>query len=274
MICPVSCMIFTLDEEVNLPHCLDSLGWCDDVIVIDSGSTDRTLAIAGQAGARVLQHPFEGFGTQRNWALDHAEPEHPWVLILDADERTTPELVRNMSRLIESRPEIGAARVARRFMMWGKWLRYSSQYPVWVVRLVHRDRVRYINRGHAETQQVKGEIAELAGDLIDENHKDLSHWHARQARYAVADAHYELDQEQVVPDWRDIVSSDPMVRRAFLKRLGWRMPFRGLVYFLYSYLLCQGFRDGAEGWRFCRMRAGYQSLVVREKRKIRNSQPT
>ncbi len=269
MSCPVSCMVFTLDEEMNLPHCLKSLNWCDDIIVIDSGSADRTRDIARDAGARVFQHPFEGFGTQRNWALDHTEPKYDWVLILDADERTTPELVHNMRRLIEERPELGAARVARRFMMWGKWLRYSSQYPVWVVRLVHRERVRYINRGHAETQQVDGDIAALDGDLIDENHKDLTHWHARQANYAAADARYELEQERTPLRWQEMTSPDPMVRRMFLKRLGWKMPFRALVYFVYSYLIRQGFRDGMEGWRFCRMRAGYQSMVVREKRQLR-----
>ena len=271
MSCPVSCMVFTLDEEINLPHCLQSLHWCDDVIVIDSGSKDRTQSIAEAAGARVFQHEFEGFGTQRNWALDNTQPKHPWVLILDADERVTAELVQNMSRLISDHPEIGAARVARRFTMWGKWLRYSSQYPVWVVRLVHRDRVRYINRGHAETQQVEGDIVALPGDLIDENHKDISHWYARQAKYALADARYELEQENEAMRWQEIMSPDPMIRRMFLKRLGWKLPFRGAVYFLYSYFLRQGFRDGAAGWRFCRMRAGYQSLVVREKKRLRNS---
>ncbi len=270
MTCPVSCMVFTLDEEVNLPHCLASLDWCDDVIVIDSGSGDRTLEIARVGGARVFVHGFDGFGSQRNWALDNAAPKHPWVLILDADERVTPELVAEMTALIGARPELGAARVARRFMLWGKWLRYSSQYPVWVVRLVHRERVRYVNRGHAETQQVDGEVAELTADLIDENHKGLAEWHARQARYALADARYELAQAGGPLPWGDLVSADPLARRMLLKRIAWRLPFRGTAYLVYSYLLHQGFRDGVAGWRFCKMRAGYQRLVAREKRRLRS----
>ena len=89
----MTAMVFTLDEELNLPRCLDSLAWCDDVIVIDSFSTDRTEAICKEKGARFYQHAFEGFGSQRNWAVDNCAPKHAWILMLDADERTTDELV-------------------------------------------------------------------------------------------------------------------------------------------------------------------------------------
>ena len=90
---PVSVMVFTLNEAVNLPGCLESLAWCDDVIIVDSFSTDATKAISEKAGARFFEHAFEGFGSQRNWALDHTSPKHPWILVLDADERVPPELV-------------------------------------------------------------------------------------------------------------------------------------------------------------------------------------
>ena len=93
---PVSTMIFTLNEELHLPSCLGSLAWCDDVIVIDSFSTDGTERICHERGVRFVQHPFEGFGTQRNWALDNVPTKHPWVLILDADERISDELAREM----------------------------------------------------------------------------------------------------------------------------------------------------------------------------------
>jgi glycosyltransferase involved in cell wall biosynthesis len=265
----VSCMVFTLDEEVNLPHCLDSLTWCDDIIVVDSGSLDRTLEIARKAGARLFAHAFAGFGCQRNWALANTAPKHPWVLILDADERVTPELVNEINALLKDRPDIGAARLSRKFMMWGKWLRYSSQYPVWVIRLVHRDRVTFENRGHAETQHVQGPVAELRTSLIDENHKDLSQWWQRQRVYARADALFELDEEGVSLPWRDVFSPDPMARRMFFKRLGWKMPLRDWIYLGYSFLLRFGFLDGAAGWRFCKMRAQYQRMIMNEKRRLR-----
>ena len=91
---------------------------------------------------------------------------------------------------------MGAFRVRRRFHLWGRWLRYSSLYPTWVVRLVHKQRVRYVDRGHAETQSVNGEIRDLRNDLIDENLKGIDEWFARQNRYSRRDADYELAEER------------------------------------------------------------------------------
>ena len=105
---PISIMVFTLNEELHLPSCLGSLAWCDDVIVIDTFSTDGTERICHERGVRFVQHPFEGFGTQRNWALDNVPTKHPWVLILDADERISDELAREMvGRLRSVASEVG-----------------------------------------------------------------------------------------------------------------------------------------------------------------------
>ena len=100
---PVSAMIFTLNEEIHLPSCIDALTWCDDIIVVDSFSTDRTREICEERGVRFYQHAFEGFGSQRNWALDNIVCKHDWVLILDADERTTPEMAAEMARSDDQR---------------------------------------------------------------------------------------------------------------------------------------------------------------------------
>ncbi len=269
MECRVSVMIFTLNESVNLPHCLKSLGWCNDIIVVDSGSSDDTLTIADSAGARVFTHPFEGFGSQRNWALQHTAPNHSWVLILDADERVSGALAAEINQLVVDMPDMGAARIRRKFFMWGSWLQYSSLYPTWVIRLVHKDRVRYVNRGHAETQRVTGEIIPLENDLIDENHKGIDHWYLRQKKYAMDDAKYEIEQESSSLQPQEIFSGDPLTRQMALKRLSWKLPLRGLSYFVYSYVYRQGFRDGIKGLRFCRMRAGYQQMVARNKRILR-----
>lgn len=259
---PVSVMIFTLDEEPNLPRCLESLAWCDDVIVVDSWSRDRTPEIAKEHGARFFQNKFGGHGTQRNWALDNTSPKHDWILVLDADERVTPEMVEEMrARLASPPPEIGAYRLKRRFYLWGRWLEHSSLYPTWVVRLIHKDRVRYKNRGHAETQDVAGEIGELDADLIDENVKGILEWFERQTRYARKDAEHELSQEDTPFRLGDVLSRDPLVQRAALKRLSYRAPGRAPVYFLYAYLLRGGFRDGEDGLVFCTMRALYQQMV-------------
>lgn len=262
----VSVMIFTLNEEIHLPACLDSLKWCDDVIVVDSYSKDRTEEICRSAGARFFQHPFEGFGDQRNWALANVETKNKWLLILDADERVSPELAEEIQRVVRSDGKhVAAYRVRRRFYMWGRWLRYSSLYPSWVVRLIHKDRVRYRNRGHAETQNVEGEILELKHDLIDENQRDITEWFERQNRYSSKDAEFELELQSAKGAWKGLSSRNPLSRRAAWKSLAARMPGRSLVYFLYSYIWRRGFLDGKDGLVFCYMKAIYQAMVAVKK---------
>src|SRR5262245_54356024 len=113
---PVSCLVYTLNEEANLPHCLASLGWCDDVVVVDSFSTDSTEAIARAAGARFMPHRFTGFGDQRNWSLEHIPLKHPWALVLDADERVPPELAAELAGRLAAVPDdVAAFRLRRRF---------------------------------------------------------------------------------------------------------------------------------------------------------------
>ena len=265
-------MIFTLDEEIHLPACLRSLAWCDDVIVVDSFSRDRTREICLGAGARFFEHEFTGFGDQRNWALGNTAPKHEWVLILDADERVPPELASELAGTLATVPgSVAGFRLKRRFYMWGRWLRYSSLYPSWVLRLVRRDRVRYVNRGHAETQEVEGEVRDLQHDLIDENLKGIDEWFGRQNRYSSKDAHYELSVEDQAPGLRGLMSGDPMARRTALKRIGAAMPCRPLFYFLYSYVWRRGFLDGRDGLVFCMMRSLYQGMIVAKKHAIRKN---
>lgn len=260
-VCPVTAMIFTLDEATHLPSCLAALDWCDDVIVIDSFSRDDTTQIAEAGGARVYQNRFTGFGDQRNWALQHCSPKYPWVLILDADERVTPGLVEEMRHKLSAVSEtVGAFRLRRRFHLWGRWLRWASLYPTWVVRLVHVERVRYVNRGHAETQEVDGQTLDLDNDLIDENLKGIEEWFERQNRYSSRDAEFELACEREPWRWRHLFSG-ALERRAALKQLASRLPLRPQLYFLYSYLLRGGFLDGHAGLEFCRMKAMYQRMV-------------
>lgn len=267
---PVSVIIFTLNEELNLPACLDSVSWCDDVIVVDSFSTDATAKLCLDRGVRWFQHAFEGFGSQRNWALEHCRPKYDWVLILDADERVPLALAQEMGKAVQgAASDIAAFRLKRRLYLWGRWLLFSSLYPTWVVRLVHKNRLRYENRGHSETYRAKGNILKLKTDLIDENLKGEKAWFERQRRYAATEAVYERQKEREIP-FRpaDLFSSDPLKRRFALKRISWNLPLRPVMYFLYSYAFRLGFLDGWDGWRFCRMKADYQAMIVKEKRQV------
>lgn len=257
---PVSVMVFTLNEEVNIDACLGSVRFSDDIIVVDSFSQDTTVERAERHGARVFQNVFEGFGEQRNWALNNTNPKYEWILILDADERATPELEQELQCTLPIvGPETAGFLLSRRFYMWGKWLKHSSLYPTYVVRLIRRHRVRYLNRGHAETQRADGALLKLESDLIDENAKGLCAWFERQVRYAREDAKFELESTERI-DY-SLFFRDPLVRRAALKRVARYMPFRPFWYFMFSYFWKLGFLDGRAGFVFCYMRSTYQAMI-------------
>lgn len=261
-----SVLVFTLNEEENLASCLDSLDWTDDVVVVDSCSSDKTLEICARRNIRVYQHEFQGFGSQRNWALENIELKYLWVLILDADEKIASELADEiLGKISQSDLEVCAYRLKRKFFLWGKWLKHSSLYPTWVVRLIRKDKVRYVDRGHAESQFVDGIIDYLEHDIIDENRKGIDAWFERQNTYSRKEAEYEIEQQQEPFELSNVFSKDPILRRATLKRLTWSIPARAVWYFLYSYGWRRGFLDGKEGLVYCVMRSIYQEMIAIKK---------
>lgn len=264
----ISVAIFTYNEEINLPYCLESLGECDDIVVVDSFSSDRTCEIARQKTARVFQHIFTGFGDQRMWALENISFNYPWVLILDADERVTPELWQEMKeRILTADEDVGAFSLKRRFFWEGVWLQYANLYPSWIVRLVQKDKVTFFNRGHAETQKVNGKIEFLVNDLIDENYKGLNAWRERQWKYAEQEAQYEVTSINQLKFF-DLWDADPFKRRTAWKTVASKLPFRSLSYFAYSYFIRSGWKDGLIGFRFCIEKARFQQHISRLIRKI------
>lgn len=267
----VSCAIFTLNEGINLPKCLKSLApICDDVVVIDSFSSDQTEAICRQAGVRFVQHTFTGFGDQRNWALENIDFRNEWIFILDADEAFTPELIAELQqRLPQVSPEVAAFRVKRKLYMWGRWLRYSSLYPTWVIRLIRRGKVRYVNRGHAETQVVQGRIEALEADLRDENLKGIHAWFERQNEYSSKEAIHESSQTPFA--WWRVFSPSPLERREALKTISRGLPFRAFIFFFYSYVLRRGFLDGRAGFYFSLMKAIYTEMIELKKLEIKTT---
>jgi glycosyltransferase involved in cell wall biosynthesis len=267
---PVSAVICTLNEEIHIKKCIESLAWCDDIVVVDSYSSDQTKAICKKYNVQFFEGEFRDLNEKRNWALANSKVRFPWVLILDADERVPIEMVDEISAIACSdNPNIAGYRVRRRFFMWGRWLRFSSLYPTWVVRFVHKDRVRYLNKGHGEIIESKGEVRSLNSDLLDENIKGIDEWFDRQNRYSRLDAIYELENHHSDYKISGLFSLDPMLRRSTIKQLTWRLPMRGIVYFIYTYFIRFGFLDGYDGFIFCRMRAIYQSQVAIKKYDIR-----
>jgi glycosyltransferase involved in cell wall biosynthesis len=248
-------LILTLNEEKNLPACLETVsGWVEQVIVVDSGSTDSTESIARMAGASVVSHPFENYGAQRNWALDSLPITTPWVLNIDADERVTTELRDSVRRVLSTDDAgIHGYLVSRRTMFMGRWMRHGGHYPAWHLRLFRTGRGRCEDRLYDQHFVVDGAVQKLAGDLIDVLTTNLVTFSQRHVRWAALEAtEQEVAAEGAGRLRGKLTSGNPiLVRRRFREAYD-RMPIlvRPVLYFLYRYVVRWGFLDGREGLVF------------------------
>ncbi|MCS7471460.1 glycosyltransferase family 2 protein [Stieleria sp. ICT_E10.1] len=269
---PVSVVVLAKNEEINIVRCVDALAWADEVVVVDDASTDATVASAERSGARVVNHPFESFAGQRNWALDHAGLRNEWVLMLDADEVSTAEFAEEIGRAIESAgPQVVGFRMCRKTMLDGVWLKYSDGFPVWIMRLVRRGRARFEDSGHGEVPvpEVDGELGTIRTPFIHEAFsRGMDDWWMRHVRYAGREAANERGQDGCGSAIA-VFSLDASRRRRGLRTLARRIPARGAIRFFYQYVLRGGFLDGATGLRYCRMMACYESMIA-----IRKSEPS
>jgi glycosyltransferase involved in cell wall biosynthesis len=251
----ITAVILTMDEEVNIVRCLECLAWVDDVVIVDSGSTDRTLEMAGQArpDVRTCIHPFQDFADQRNWALDHAAPRHDWVLFVDADEFCTEELADEIRSLLRDPGQIVGAYIAGRNYFLGRWVKHASLYPSYQLRLLKRGHVRFRKEGHGQREEADGPCAYLRQNWRHEwMSKGLDEWMRRHRRYAEkeVDALLSLRQQPLVLG--EIVSSDPILRRRAGKRCLARMGrLAPIGRFFYRYVVRSGWRDGRPGWMLC-----------------------
>lgn len=258
---PFSLLILTCNEEANLGACLDSVSWCDDVAVLDSGSTDRTVEIAVARGARVFQRAFDNFGNQRNHALDTVPFRHAWVFHLDADERFTPALREECEACVGADRHSGYF-VPSRLLLWGRWLRHAGCYPVYQMRFHKLGEARFVAHGHGQRE---GEAKRGLGTLREPYlhfgfSKGLEGWFAKHVRYAAQEA--RMEPAETGGGWRELLSADATARRRALKRFSARLPLRPLLKFAYLYLLRGGFRDGYPGFAYCRMLATYEAMIV------------
>lgn len=259
---PISILVLTLDEEVNLPDCLATFAWAEDIVVLDSGSTDRTVAIAQAAGARVFHRTLDDWASHQNWAVANIPFRHPWVYYTDADERMTDELREEILQ-IAAAPECPhvAYRVRFRNRFLGRWIRRSSMYPVWVLRLFQPNRIRW-ERVVNPVPVVDGSVGHLRGHFDHHSfNKGLTEWVAKHNRYASGEA-VELLRARTLPGrWRELFAKDASTRRQAIKRLAYRIPLRPLIVFLYLYLLRMGFLDGRAGFHYCSLRLFYEYLI-------------
>jgi len=271
---PISVLILTRNEERDLPGCLDSVAWCDDVHVFDSLSTDRTVEIAGARGARVTTRAFDGYASQRNAALHGLAFEHPWVLTLDADERAPPALARELAEFTERAPDhVAACRMRRRDFLGDRWLRHCQLSPYYL-RLVRPERVHY-EREVNEVLVVDGAIHDLREPF---DHypfsKGIHHWLDKHNVYSTMEAQYVLENHRGGTRFSitgAFFARDFNERRRHQKELFYRLPFRPAIKFLYLYVWRRGFLDGAAGFTFAMLQAIYEYLIVLKTRELARS---
>ena len=269
----ISVLIRTLNEEVNLPHCLDSLSWCDDIVVLDAGSTDRTIEIAKQAGCRILHQTFENESAQLNWAGSQIHYKHPWVYFSDADE-VIPEDLKTELLSISQRsdtPQVAYRLRYKNFFM-DRWIKHCGIYPVWVLRFYKPQNVRWERIVNC-TPVVDGSIGNLQAHFHHYSfRKGLAAWVDKHNRYSTNEAIESLRslRGRSVP-WRDLFQlANPTARRLALKELSFRMPCRSFLRFVYMYFVRLGFLDGIPGYHYCKLLAIYEYLIAMKVRELQD----
>lgn len=214
---PLTVAVIAQDAESQLGPLLESVTFADEVLVVDSGSRDGTVALAGRHGARVVHQDWLGFGRQKQFAVGAAK--HDWVLCLDADERVTPALAGSIARAL-SQPRYKAYRMPRRNRFLGRWLAHGEAYPDWSLRLFHRAHAGWSNDDVHETVLTTAEVGRLDGDLLHESAEDVATYLAKQNRYT--SLHAEALYRQGVRAGYARLVVNPLVRfvKFYFLRLG------------------------------------------------------
>jgi glycosyltransferase involved in cell wall biosynthesis len=232
----LSVMVLTLNEERNIPECLESVRWADEIVIIDSGSGDRTVELARQFTGAIFQVEWKGYGATRNLALGKATGE--WVLWLDADERVTPELAQEIRAILADDPaETAGFRIARRAYFLGRWIRHCGWYPSRVVRLFRRERAHFTETSVHERLVIDGPAKDAAHDLLHFTDPDLHHYLTKFNRYTS-------------------LAADDLQARGHRFRM-FDVTLRPLFTFLKMYVFRRGFLDGIPGLILCVLSSAY-----------------
>jgi glycosyltransferase involved in cell wall biosynthesis len=231
----ISATIITRNEQDNLPRVLQSLGCCDEIVIVDSGSTDRTVEVARGLGARVLERDWAGYAPQKNFAA--GEAAHDWVLAVDADEAVSEALQRELIQVKQEGPRFDGYSFPRLAQYRGQWIRHSGWYPDRKVRLYDRRKGCWVGDYVHESVRIDGSVGELAGDLL----------HYTCATFA---QHVETVNRYTTLAAQEMAAQG---RRVSLPRMLAAPPWA----FVRSYLLQRGFQDGGNGFLIASMAAFY-----------------
>ena len=267
----ISVLILTRNEEHDLPGCLASVSWCDDIHVFDSHSTDGTVAMAQAAGAHLHTRRFDDYAAHRNAALSTVPFRHPWVFLLDADERPTPELAREMQQLALAAPEaVSGFRLRRRDFLFDTWLKHAQISPFYI-RLVRPERARY-TRAINEVIEVEGVVAELSYPL---DHypfsKGIARWVEKHNQYSTMEAELIVRNQGLQRPSLRAALRDPdfHTRRLHQKALFYRLPGRPLLKWMYMMFVRGAILDGAAGVTYATLQSFYEYLIVLKTKELR-----
>jgi glycosyltransferase involved in cell wall biosynthesis len=266
---PVSVLVPVKNEAENLRRCLPALEWADEVFVVDSQSTDDTVAVAESLGATVEQFEFNGsYPKKKNWALDALPFRNEWVLIVDADEVVVPALAEEIARRTAD-DEADGFYLNMKYYFLGRRIRHCGYAEAWNLRLFRHALGRYermpvspgVRTGDNEAHEhveLEGRAARLVHELDHHAYPTIRVWVEKHNRYAVWEAEqFERFLREPIPE--SIGPGKRFKRR--LKKVYLRLPFRPLVRFLYAYVFRRGFLDGRAGFVFCMLLAFYEFLA-------------
>nr|WP_198648803.1 glycosyltransferase family 2 protein [Cyanothece sp. BG0011] len=272
---PVSVLIPALNEELNLPACLESVARADEVFVVDSQSSDRSIEISEQYGANVVQFHFNGrWPKKKNWSLENLPFRNEWVLIVDCDERITPELWDEIEEAIKDN-DFNGYYLNRKVFFLGKWIRYGGKYPDWNLRLFRHKSGRYENlntedipnTGDNEVHEhviLQGNVGYLKEDMLHIDFRDIYHWLQRHNRYSNWEARVYYNLLTGQDDSGTIGANlfgDAVQRKRFLKKIWVRLPFKPLLRFVLFYFIRLGFLDGRAGYIYGRLLSQYEYQI-------------
>ena len=269
----LSILILTLNEERNLADCLQSVKWSDDIVVLDSFSSDRTVKIAEEMGARVVQRRFDNWSAHQNWALEHVSFKHSWVFYLDADERMTEDLKDELLAIADdARRAPIAYYCGRQNMFMGRWIKHAMP-PGLIMRFFRPPHVRF-QRLVNPVPIIDGPHGYLTGMLTHYNFsKGISEWIDKHNRYSQLEAQEGMKLiHQSSADEPRLFDADAALRRRALKNLSFRLPLRPLIKFLYFYVWQRGWLDGRAGLTYCVLQAFYEYMIVLKMRELERQQ--
>lgn len=264
---PPSVLVLTKNEEINIARCLETLSFSEDIVVLDSFSTDRTVEIAeSYKNVRVVQRVFDTETSQRNQGLHEIEYRQPWVYICDADERVTPELASELIRIANSDPVEVAFRIRYRNMFMGRWIRYGGMFETRVIRFVRPERVRYEDRAINVHPIVDGAIGELTEPFVHYSfNKGLVAWFRKHNNYSTgeaAEATQVLEGSNMMAELGRMLRGDSAKeRRRGFKNLSFFIPLRGPARFFYMTVLKRGAFDGHPGIAYAAMVSMYEHWI-------------